>query len=143
MLVIILAIIVLWIVLLAWSFHSLGSMDKLKKIQYLVIGIAMVFVITFLVYQISKIGITFPNDNVQQAIQTILLFVFTAINGYLVLPFMFKTIGLIRQNKLDDKQVKKRLLVLLILFILLLILESSYLKGTQQSILKIMEQLKS
>lgn len=136
-------VIILWLVLIAWSWHNLGSIDKIKKIKYSFIGILGIFLITFLFYQFSQNGIAYENKEIKNAIRNLLVAIFTAINGYLVLPFVFKMLDYKEEKKMTKEQIQKRLGILLIILVIFAILEVSYLQNTQQGILAMIQQLKA
>ena len=59
--VIILIVVILFLVLLRWMWHSLGNIEKSTKCACIVGGLVIVYIITFIIYNISKIGITYEN----------------------------------------------------------------------------------
>ena len=62
--VIICIIIVMFLVLLGWTWSSLEDIEKTKKIEYIIVGFVVVYIITIIIYQISKIGISYENREI-------------------------------------------------------------------------------
>ena len=88
--VIIVGIVILSLVLIGWIWVSLGNIEKQKKILYIICGIFITWIITFIIYNISKIGIVYENQEIMKTIRKVFVLVFTIINGYVLLPYTFK-----------------------------------------------------
>ena len=54
--VIITLIIAMFLILISWTWHNLSGIDKTKKILTIVISLIVVFIITFIQFNISKEG---------------------------------------------------------------------------------------
>ncbi len=140
--VIICIIIVMFLVLLGWTWSSLEDIEKTKKIEYIIVGFIVVYIITIIIYQISKIGISYENREIMKAIQNILVLVFSIVNGYILLPYIFKKIVQIQNDEIDDKKFKKSIVILIAVIIILTIIESNYLANAQNETLQIIDRLK-
>ena len=140
--VIICIIIVMFLVLLGWTWSSLEDIEKTKKIEYIIVGFVVVYIITIIIYQISKIGISYENIEIMKAIQNILVLVFSIVNGYILLPYIFKKIVQIQNDEIDDKKFKKSIVILIAVIIILTIIESNYLANAQNETLQIIDRLK-
>ena len=140
--VIICIIIVMFLVLLGWTWSSLEDIEKTKKIEYIIVGFVVVYIITIIIYQISKIGISYENREIMKAIQNILVLVFSIVNGYILLPYIFKKIVQIQSDEIDDKKFKKSIVILITVIIILTIIESNYLANAQNETLQIIDRLK-
>ena len=140
--VIICIIIVMFLVLLGWTWSSLEDIEKTKKIEYIIVGFIVVYIITIIIYQISKIGISYENREIMKAIQNIFVLVFSIVNGYILLPYIFKKIVQIQNDEIDDKKFKKSIVILIAVIIILTIIESNYLANAQNETLQIIDRLK-
>ena len=69
----------MFLVLLGWTWSSLEDIEKTKKIEYIIVGFVAVYIITIIIYQISKIGISYENREIMKAIQNILVLVFSIV----------------------------------------------------------------
>lgn len=138
---IIIVSIVIYFVLIAWTWQSLGFIEKTKKVGIIVIGIFLTYIITLIVFQIAKGDITYPNANIQNSIKNMLVAIFTGINGLIVMPQIGKMLDKINEDEIEKEQLTKRVIILLIIFIICLVFESVYMKNTQEGILKIYQTM--
>ncbi len=141
MVFIIIVSIVIYFVLIAWTWQSLGFIEKQKKVGIILIGIFLTYIITLIVFQIAKSDITYPNANVQNSIKNMLVAIFTGINGVIIMPQIGKILDKINEDEIEKEQLTKRVIILLIIFIICLIFESGYMKNTQEGILKIYQTM--
>lgn len=136
MAVILIIIAILFLVLLGWSWNSLGSIDKKEKIKFIIIGLVLTYLLTFIIYAISKMGIQYDNKEAMKMIRTVFVLLFAIVNGYILLPYSFKKIEKIKNKEIEEEKLKRSIIILLIIIVLLLIFESIYLGNLQQGILK-------
>ena len=136
----ILIVVILLLVLLGWTWHSLGGIKKSTKYACIVGGLIVVYIITFIIYNISKIGITYENREVMKIIRTVFVSLFTIINGYIILPYAFKKLDQINNEEIEKEKLKKSIIILLIIIFIIGMLESSYLRNIQQGILSMMNK---
>ena len=142
MTIIVIIAIVIYAILVTWCWHNLGRIEKSKKIIYIIIGMIIIFIITNIVYSISKADVSYPEEQIEGTVRNTLLLVFTALNGLIVVPYIAKQLDRIREKEIEKEKFTKKMVLLLIVFILCLILESGYLKDTQLGILEIYNSLK-
>ena len=142
MTIIVIISIVIYAILVTWCWHNLGRIEKSKKIIYIIIGSIIIFIITNIVYSISKADVSYPEEQIEGTVRNTLLLVFTALNGLIVMPYIEKQLNRIREKEIEKEKFTKKMVLLLIVFILCLILESGYLKDTQLGILEIYNSLK-
>ena len=142
MTIIVIIAIVIYAILVNWCWHNIGRIEKSKKIIYIIIGMIIIFIITNIVYSISKADVSYPEEQIEGTVRNTLLLVFTALNGLIVMPYIAKQLDRIREKEIEKEKFTKKMILLLIVFILCLILESGYLKDTQLGILEIYNSLK-
>ena len=142
MTIIVIIAIVIYAILVTWCWHNLGRIEKSKKIIYIIIGMIIIFIITNIVYSISKADVSYPEEQIEGTVRNTLLLVFTALNGLIVMPYIAKQLDKIHEKEIEKEKFTKKMILLLIVFILCLILESGYLKDTQLGILEIYNSLK-
>lgn len=138
--IMILIVVILFIVLIRWMWHSLGSIEKTTKCTCIVGGLVVVYIITFIIYNISKIGIVYENKEVMKLIQTVFVSLFTIINSYIILPYVFKKLEQINNKEIENEKLKKSTIILVIIILILGIFEKSYLGNIQHGILSIMNK---
>ena len=135
MTIILIIIAVLFLVLIGWCWNSLGSIEKQDKIKYIIVGLILTYIMTIIIYSISKIGIQYESKETMKMIRAIFQLLFTIVNGYMLLPYTFKKIEQIKNNTIKEEKIKKSIIILLIIIVLIFIFESMYLGNIQQEIL--------
>ena len=130
---IIIAIMLLNLIALTWS--KLGNIDNKTKTISIIVGIVMVYIITFIIFNISKIGIIYEDPKVMKTIRSVFVMLFTIINSYALLPYFFKKINQINNDEIQKNEFQRSLIILLIIIVTLFIFESIYFGNTQQRIL--------
>lgn len=136
---IIIITIIVYAVLFAWTWKNLGGIQKNKKLAVIIIGMLVLYLITLLIFNIAKKGIEYQEIAIEKSIRNILVMIFTGINSLIVLPFMAKQFNKIHEGEIETKEFSKKIMILLIVFIICMCFESSYMKSTQQGILKVYE----
>ena len=134
---IIIMIFILYSVVIGWTWNNLGDINKIKKILIISGELITIFVITLIVYTISKNGIDYTNKDVESSIKMVIVALFTGFNSLIILPFLNKQIIKLKEKEVDEKNVAKKLTIMLIIFILCVIFECGYMKNTQKGILQV------
>ena len=137
MLVILFIIIAMFIILFTWSWHCLEDIEKYEKIISIIIGTLIVYVITFIIFNISKSGINYENINNAKQMKMVYILMFTALNGYILLPFIYKKMAQVNSNEITKEKLAKSLIILFIIFIIVSIFEINYLKILQESFVQL------
>lgn len=140
MAVIITTMIVLFLVLISWTWNSLGGIERKTKVICMILGFVIMYVITFTIFNISKIGIRYEKQEMMKTIRNVFVTLFTIINGYVVLPYIFKKLEQINNNEIDKEKLKRSIIIILIIIILLFIFEIKYLGDIQQGILNMVNK---
>ncbi len=129
-------IIIVYLLVIAWTWSSLEELEKKSKIMIIFAGIIAIFLITQLVFSISKSGIIYENDNIEKSISKVIVILFTGLNS-LVLPLLAKNIKKRANEEIDNNVLKVRLIIILAIFVICLFLECGYMKDIQEGILQI------
>ena len=135
MTIILIIIAVLFLVLIGWCWNSLGPIEKQDKIKYIIIGLILTYIMTVIIYSISKIGIQYESKDTMKMIRVIFQLLFAIVNGYILLPYTFKRIEQIKNNTIGEEKLKRSIIILLIVIVALFIFEIMYLGNIQQEIL--------
>ena len=61
--------IVIYFVFFAWTWQSLGFIEKPKKVAFIIIGTVVMFVITLVIFQISKGNIQYQNVEMEKSVR--------------------------------------------------------------------------
>ena len=124
---------VLYMVLIAWTWNNVKDFsDNMQKIKYLAIGTIALFIVTYIIFNISKIGINYPNKDIAKIVRKISVFLFVPINGYISLPHIAKIKTDILDGNIDDEKSKKRIKILAIVIVIAIIIEIIFLKDFQK-----------
>ncbi len=143
MAIIIITSIILYILMILWSYHNLEDVDKSKKILYIAIEAIFTIIITYITFNISQKIIEYPNEEILETIKISLICVFTGINGCIIMPYISKIIGKIDGRDIEQKELLIRIGILILIIILILVIESNYMSSTQNGILKYLENLQN
>ena len=81
MVLIIITIVVMFLVLIFWSFTNLGKIKISKKILWLILLFGIVFLTTYVTFLISKNNITYPSQDIMNSVQEVLVLLFSGVNG--------------------------------------------------------------
>lgn len=126
-LIIFIVIFVLYAVLIALTFGNMKVFDVKTKLVYLIIGLLINFIATFIIVNISKINI--ENIKNYNFIKNIDILIFTAVNSIITLPTIGKYLNNTKMEILSKEKETKKILILFVIYIIILIFEINYLKG--------------
>jgi len=138
---------IIYVVFIVWTWQNLGTIEKKKKVIFILVGTIVIYGITWIICPKSEIYIEVPTqdllqEDIQKKIQNTLVTIFTGVNGIIVLPQMGKICDNIKEDERKKAKVKKRILIWMIIFVVCAILEKGYMKDTQKGILKIYQSMK-
>ena len=136
-----LCILLLNLVAIFTTYRFLGEdFEKKEKSIFLIIGIAIMYMIVSLVYWLSTRGVNLETNN--EMGKNFIIFTFVPINSMLVLPFLASSYKNFKQGKLKKQSIKNRIILVCVILIIVLILEFFYFKDIQNSILSMMQATK-
>lgn len=131
-------IIVLFVVLLFWTWNNSKDFQENKaKIKFILIGLILLSMVTFILFNLSKIGIDYPNEDIMKEIRKIALLLFIPINGFLTLPHIASIKTEIQLGAKEEEKIKRKIILIAIVWILAIIIETIYLKDFQKGIIQI------
>ena len=125
--IIITIMIAMFLILISWTWHNLGDIEKIKKIITMIVLFVLIYIVTLIVFNISKSDILYNSKEAMENVKTILVLLFTMVNGLIIMPFI----------DIDYNDDKKSFLVIFIVFIIVIIFECGYLKDIQNGILNV------
>lgn len=129
-------LIIIYLVVIGWTWNSLIDMKKTKKILVILVGLLIVYLITNIVFNISKSGIEYQSQEIEKSIRNVVIILFTGLNS-IVLPFIGRNIKRQEDGEIDSNRLLKRLIVIGIIFLICIFFECGYMKDTQLGILNI------
>lgn len=140
MLLILFFILVLNIVAIALTYYCLSELEKKEKIIFIAIGVGIIYVLTSLAYWISTKDVAIKE--VSEMGKNLITFLFVPINAIIILPILAKSYAKYEMGSLPQDKLKKRSMVFIILLVILLIIECSYFKDIQNSVVSVIEKNK-
>ena len=140
---IILISIVVYLINIAWTWKSLGELEKGKKAILIVIGLVIIYIITIIIFSISQNGIQYENEESLGTVRNMLVAVFSGINGLIILPQLAKILDKAKEGKIGKNQIRNRIIIWIAILIICLIFECGYMKDTQVGIIEIYKSLQS
>ena len=143
MTLIIIVTIIMFLVLIGWTWSNLASIDRNKKIGYILASIAIMMIVTLIIFSISKIGINYENENMVGPVRILLVAVFTSLNGFVVIQYIARILGRTYEQTIEKEEANKKIAIILIIFIIIAIIECLYMKNIQNGILDMMNNLKN
>ena len=138
MLVILLFILILNIVSMVLIYYCLGDLEKKEKLIFIAAGIAIMYIITTIVYWISTIGIEI--NEVSETGKNLIVFLFVPVNSLIILPLLAKSYTKLKFGSLDKKIFFKRGIALSVLLIIAIVFECVYFKNIQEEVVNIIKQ---
>lgn len=133
---IIIGIIIIYLLVIAWSWNSLEDTETPKKLLIIFAGIVAVFLITQIVFSMSKSGVNYENNDIEKSVGQVIVLLFTGVNS-LVIPFITRTFKKKENGEIEDNVFKVRMIIICVIFLICLFLECGYMTDTQEGILRV------
>lgn len=142
MAIILTVILIMFIILLMWSWHSLGNIETKSKIIIITVSIIVIYIITWLIFTISKLGIIYGNKEGMNTVETVfsllITIVFSIINGYVIMPYVFRNLERINNVEVEKENITKIIKKVLIIILILAIFEIFYFKNIQNGMINML-----
>ena len=137
---IIVVTIIVYMILLGWTWSTLGDLDRIRKIIIIFFEVLIMYVITLIIFGISENGLVYTSKNAQNDIRNVMVIIFTGINSLIVIPYINKQIIKLKEKEIEKENLIKKSIILCVIFVIFLVIECGYMKDTQKGIIK-MEQV--
>ena len=108
--------IILFIVLGIIIYNGLNGIDLKKKIIIFIFEIIVCLIFTMILFNISSLGIEYPNSQSRGIARRILVIIFTPMNGILLLPNITRLINESQNGEIDKEECTRKLKKTLIIF---------------------------
>ena len=138
MIFILIFIIILNVVAIVLTYHCLGDLLKKERLIFVVVGLAIMYALTSIVYWISTNGIEITE--VSETGKNLITFLFVPINGLIMLPLLAKSYYKYKTGGLDKSVLLKRGAVLGVLLFIVLIFECMYFKNIQEQVVRLIQE---
>ena len=143
MVFIIIIALIIYFINIAWTWKSLGEIEKGSKVVFIIVGILVLFIITLITFNISAKNIPYQHQGETNTIRNVLVSIFTGINGIIIMPQLAKILEKAKNGDLEKNQIRNRLILWIAILIICLIFECGYMKDTQQGIVNIQHGLET
>ena len=90
MVFIIIIALIIYFIDIAWTWKSLGEIEKRSKVIFILVGILVLFIITLITFNISAKNIPYQHQGETNTIRNVLVSIFTGINGIIIMPQLAK-----------------------------------------------------
>lgn len=130
-------IVAMYLILIAWTWQSLGNIEKRKKVVYIILGILLFFIITLIIFNISKNNVEYQKETIKNAVRNLLVLLFTAVNGIIFIPYVARILNKVEENEIEKEKLKIKAIVFIIVFIICVVIECGYLENIQNGIINI------
>lgn len=132
---------ILNVVTIALVYYCLSDSLKKEKVIFIAVGIAIIYILTSLVYWISTKDIKIKE--VSETCKNLITFLFVPINAIITLPIVAKSYNKYKSGSLKQDKFRNRLIVIGGVLLIILIIECSYFKNIQNGIIKLIEENKN
>lgn len=130
-------IVVMYLILISWTWQSLGNIEKRKRVVYIILGILLFFIITLIIFNISKNNIDYQNKLTESAVRNLLVPLFTAMDGIIFIPYIARILNKVEGNEIEKEKLIIKAIVFIIIFIICVVIECGYLENIQKGIISI------
>lgn len=134
---IIILTIMIYVIAIIWSWNNLGQIEKSKKIAVIIVGIVLTYIITFIVFALSKNNVNYNSVIIEATIKNAIVAIFTGVNACIFIPYISKQLEKIHEGEIEKEKFTRKIMTLIIIIVILMSFECGYMKKTQQGILKI------
>ena len=129
-------IFIIWVIFIVWTWNSTKGFENVSnRILYIILGVVLTAIITYILFLFSKIGIEYPNQEMISEIRNILLLIFIPVNGTIVLPQVMNIMIRHKDGNISKEELQKKIRIILIICIIVIIFECIYFKSFQTEIL--------
>ncbi len=130
-------ILILNVVAVLLTYHFLGKeMDKKSKGIFIVVGIAVIYLLVTFVYWVGTKNIDLAVDN--STGKNLITFSFVPVNAIIIMPFLASSYKIWINGKLKSEPFRNRCILLAVVLLIILIFEFFYFKDIQNGILSIL-----
>ena len=134
---------IIYFINIAWTWKSLGEIEKSQKVIFIIVGLLILFIITLITFNISTRNIQYQHQGETQLIRNVLVAIFTGINGIIIMPQLAKILEKAKNGDLEKNQIRNRIILWIIVLIICIIFECGYMESTQQGIVNIQHSLQN
>jgi len=128
--------IILYVVLLVWTYKNMYALENRTKIIYTICMLIIVYIVTKILYNIGGNPIGKELGDAATTFNRTMLSVFVGVNGLITMPYIASILNKYKEKIIDEKGLRKRVIIILALFSIFLIFEFNYIKDMQVNMLE-------
>ena len=128
---------VIYILAIAWTWHNLGEIGKIKKVVFIIIGTFILYLITMLLFNFSQNGISYEQEEMKNEVRNIVVLLFTGINGVLILPNIARLYEKVQAGEMEKERLIKRIIIYIVIWVICMWIEVNYMTSIQEGILQV------
>lgn len=114
-------------------YKSLGKIETKNKIVISAIGILLMYIILYIIYNIASNGV---DEKIVTASRQIIIFTFLPINIICMITPIAMQLRKLKQEEIDEDKFKRKIILFVIISIIIFIFECMYIKDIQTGIAK-------
>ena len=137
-----LIIIVIYLIGIAWMWQNLEDLEKNKKVIVILIGLMLMYIVTNIIFAISKETINYENVKMKNNVGKIIVRLFTGLNVFFI-PIAIKNIMKVKNGEQDENTFKIKSFIIIMIFIICMFVENGYMKNIQNGILDVYKSNKT
>ena len=122
------------LIMIELTWKNLSELSNNQKIIFIAIGTIITFLITLIIFNISKSNIVYESKDMMADVRNAIISIFTALNSVIFIP---KVATIYKKIKNGEIQNFKSIIITVVVFVLIIILECNYFKEIQEGILQI------
>lgn len=131
-------IFILFISYLVWTWKSTKEYESIiSRASYILVGSIFITVVTLVIFEISKMGVIYPKDEMIEEVRKIILLIFVPVNGLIVLTQSASVFSQVKSGMVSKEDMSKRIRILAVVFIIMIIIECIYFKSIQNGMIRI------
>ena len=135
-------IFILFISYLVWTWKSTKEYESIiSRASYILVGSIFITVVTLVIFEISKMGVIYPKDEMIGEVRKIILLIFVPVNGLIVLTQSASVFSQVKSGMVSKEDMSKRIRILAVVFIIMIIIECIYFKSIQNGMIKIINAI--
>lgn len=115
-------------------YHNIYSFEKNEKIKFIIFGFAVVLFISIIICNISTSIV--PNSNgYEKILKNTAILLAAPINSIICIPYIGNVINKYKVNIINEKQLRKRIIIEAIVIGIIVIFEIGYIKNFEIGLL--------
>ena len=133
-----LIIAILFIIYIIWSWKSTEEFETIvMRLSYVFVGTLFIAIVTLVLFWISKIGVTYPKEEMIGEVRKIILLIFIPINGFITLTQFSSIVANVKSGMISKEEMSKKIKRLLIIIAIMIIVECIYFRHIQAGMIEV------